>query len=198
MKRILISQRIDHFPERNETRDGLDIKLCKIFTELGYLPIPLPSCFGYLKKSKLIKYIDSFEPHGIVLSGGNNLNQYKERDYLEKILIEYSIIKNKPLLGICRGMQILGNFFGVDVQEVKNHVNSERFIKGEINKKVKCFHEYKISACPKEFNILATSEDGCIESIKSKNFPILGIMWHFERDKYLDKIDKELILELFK
>ena len=73
-----------------------------------------------------------------------------------------------------------------------------RLVKGEINKKVRCFHDYKISKCPDEFITISTSEDGCIEAIKAKKYPILGIMWHFERDEKLDCIDKNLILDLFK
>ncbi len=198
MKRILISQRIDYFSKRNERRDALDINLSNIIINLGFLPIPLTNSFGNLKKNKLINYIDSLKPHGIILSGGNNINEYEKRDFLENTLIEYSIKNSKPLLGICRGMQMIGNFFGSGIEPINNHVNKEIFISGKINKKIKCFHEYKISKCPKDFSIIATAKDGCIEAIKSNKYSILGIMWHFERDNKLDNIDKNLILELFK
>lgn len=197
MKKILISQRIDHLPERMETREGIDIKICKIMINLGFIPIPISNSFGDIQKDKLFEYIDSLEPHGFILSGGNDLNEYKQRDILEKTLIEYAILKRKPLMGICRGMQILANFFGSHIEPINNHVNSERIVKGVIHKKIRCFHKYKIATCPKDFSILSISDDGCIEAIKSKNYPMIGIMWHFEREEKLDYIDKNLIMELF-
>ena len=198
MKKILISQRSDFLPDRNEIRDGLDSKLSEILLDLGLIPMPISNCIGNLPKEDINDLINNINPDGIILSGGNDIGEYKSRDFLEKTLIQYSLKKKKPMLGICRGMQMVGSFFGATIAPINNHVNTTRKINGHINKNIKCFHNYRITKCPKEIKILAQAEDGCVEAIKIKDYPIIGIMWHPERENGIDLKDKKLIINLFK
>ena len=67
-----------------------------------------------------------------------------------------------------------------------------------MQKHIKCFHNNKITDCPQEIEILSKAEDGCIEAIQVKKYPIIGIMWHPERDDKIDSIDKKIFIDLFK
>ena len=75
---------------------------------------------------------------GLLLSGGGDLSADlfgqqkhiksstpdKRRDTEEFALIQAFCAKKKPILGICRGIQVLNVFFGGDlVQDVPNHNN---------------------------------------------------------------------------
>ena len=67
---------------------------------------------------------------GIMLSGGNDLfsqsenDLSKSRDSLELELIKYCLINNIPIFGICRGMQIIAEYFASTFKKVDNEVNN--------------------------------------------------------------------------
>ena len=58
-------------------------------------------------------------------------------------LIKYSITKNIPLIGICRGAQVINLFYGGQIKKVKGHVRKFHKIKLDKGKKIKVnsFHD---------------------------------------------------------
>ena len=91
MKIIAITQRVDIIESRNETRDSLDHRMIQFIEECGYLTILVPNNTKYLQD-----WIIKIDPHGFILSGGNNLNEFKSRDEIERSLIEHAKIHKKP------------------------------------------------------------------------------------------------------
>ena len=151
-----------------------------------------------LVRSELRKWINIIKPNGIILSGGSDIGKNKIRDVSEKLLINISIRKNIPLIGICRGMQLIGNYFNTKLIKVKNHVNQKHNILSRSKKlKVNSFHNYSLKDCPKNFKILFHSEDGHIEAIHSKNKKIYACMWHPERNKKFEKWDIKIFKSFF-
>tara|TARA_B100000941_G_scaffold288134_1_gene264493 strand:- start:1457 stop:2083 length:627 start_codon:yes stop_codon:yes gene_type:complete len=205
MLNIGITQRIHFIKEYNEYRDELDQSWSNLFANLGIMQIILPN------NSELIKnnYIDNLNLNGVILSGGefkeNNNNNVglKNRNEFENNLISYCIGNKIPILGVCRGMQILNNFFGGKLEKIDNHVgkyhNIKNFSKLSISKNVNSYHEFKLSKdnLPENFEIIATDLDGEIESILDKKNNLLGIMWHPERNNPFDKNDLKLMSDFF-
>ena len=68
---------------------------------------------------------------GIILSGGDNIGDDHERDNTEKEILNFVISNNIPTLGVCRGMQVINNFFKGDVifNEGNQHVAAYHNVK---------------------------------------------------------------------
>ena len=43
MKVVALSQRVDVFPERGESRDAIDQRLISFLLDAGFLPVPVPN-----------------------------------------------------------------------------------------------------------------------------------------------------------
>ena len=200
MKIIAISQRLE-VSKFKELRPQLDIKFFNFISLSGYLPVPIPY-FAYKKNKSNIylqKWINVIKPHGIILSGGEDIGKNKIRDDMEYFLISLSKKKKIPILGICRGMQIIAKFHGSKLIKVKNHVGTEHFIISKKKKvKVNSFHNQAIENCPKNFSVNYKAEDGVIESISSINSRIEGWMWHPERYKKFKSFDINSFQKFFK
>jgi|688.fasta_scaffold169066_3 gamma-glutamyl-gamma-aminobutyrate hydrolase PuuD len=201
MKKILITQNIEFNRDRIEYRDSLDQRLNKFFLAAGYFLMPIPNLD--LKQSSknsevLIDLFSTSHIDGIVLSGGNDIGLYESRDKLEEFLIGLALDRKIPLLGICRGMQMLATYGGSRLIQVPNHASVRHKIIGESIRIVNSFHNYGLQDCPKNFRITYKSEDGNIEAIDHKDLSISGIMWHPERNEEFDALDLQLVKRLFR
>lgn len=180
MKIVAVSQRVDHVPNRSETRDSLDQRLTAFLIGAGYLPLPVPNRL----KTNLSEWLEINKISRVLLSGGNNIGEYPERDETELMLIDYCALRGIPLVGICRGMQIMAGWAGVALHRVDGHENSSHDIFGDIEGKVLSYHSYAINNCPSTFKVLARSADGEIEAIRHSTLAWEGWMWHPEREDY--------------
>tara|TARA_A100001015_G_C15034098_1_gene734962 strand:- start:3088 stop:3675 length:588 start_codon:yes stop_codon:yes gene_type:complete len=195
MKNIFITQR--EVIISNETRDSLDNRWLFFMDKCYIMPVLIPN-----KKNILRNYISDFQCDGIILSGGGNIHSLggdKRRDDIETLLIEYSIKKNIPLIGVCRGMQKIQDFFGISLEKVEGHVQEKQEI--YINKKihkVNSFHNYGTFQNNDNFEIWAMGKDKVIKAIKHKKFQISGIMWHPERISPNRQFDINFFREFFK
>ena len=198
--RIIYTNRIDYIPKRKEYRDAIDSRLIDWIITMGSTPIGVPNLLE--SKCLLSDWLNYIKPQGIILSGGNNVGEFKFRDLTEYKLLKYATLKSIPVLGICRGMQIMSSYYGSKLEAVSGHSGTSHkliTLNKNINypKKVNSFHDYRIKLCPSEFNITAISDDETIEAIKHKKYPFEGWMWHPERDKEFSDILLNLARNLF-
>ena len=197
MKIVLVSQRIDYIKNRDETRDSIDQNLINFLNKAGFIVIQIPNV-NYNPNLYLKLLIEKLKPVGIVLSGGNNIGDFIDRDRLENELINISMKKKIPLIGICRGMQFINNYFGGTLKHINNHVNKRHSVNNsECNFEVNSFHDFAIDYKPKELITFLVADDGSIESFKHINNFIMGIMWHPERESIFKKFDIDLFKSFF-
>ena len=204
MNTVVISQRIDELSVRAEVRDSLDQRMIHFILACGFLPVQVPNGMGnhFSKDSKssdlMAQWIEAINPTAIVLSGGNNIGEYPSRDTTEIQLINFSLEKKLPLLGICRGMQMIGTWAGATLHKVEGHVAKRHELKGAIRHNVNSYHDLSLSTCPIDFEIIAQSSDSEIEAIKHKFLPWEGWMWHPEREPNFSRFDIERTKCLFR
>ena len=154
MKRIVVSQRVDVVENRAEVRDALDQKLVQFFVEIGFLTYPVPNSLVGLQNGELFKsWLKEIKPEAIVLSGGDNIGDVTSRDKTEDALIRYASNEELPLLGICRGMQMIANYHGASLVPLTGHVSSRHRLDGEVSWEVNSFHDFAIESCPNNFKV---------------------------------------------
>ena len=137
---------------------------------------------------KAVEYFAKWDLNVLILSGGDNLGVTENRDNTELHLLSYALKNNIPVIGVCRGLQLMHSYFGGRIK-----IGNEQFIEEHrahdhkviLNNRTylsNSFHVNQIdeNTLNKEFKTIARCcKFNSIEAIQSKN--ILGIMWHPER-----------------
>jgi N5-(cytidine 5'-diphosphoramidyl)-L-glutamine hydrolase len=180
VKLVAVSQRIDSLTDREELRDGLDQRLVAFLNTSGFLSVPVPNI---LNRISLNAFLTRLSPDSIVLSGGNDIDEFSTRDFTEDVLLDYAELNQLPVLGICRGMQVMACRAGAKLHPVGRHVAIRHDVTGEISRKVNSYHNFSVSNCPADFHVLARSMDKNIEAIRHNHRSWEGWMWHPEREK---------------
>ena len=170
--------------------------------------------------------------NGILLAGGEDVHpKFQDedpipslgcvnifRDEFELIITELAYNKfKKPILGICRGIQVmaiaLGGMVHQDITSMAsiqhsqtsprwttthfvNFTNGTKLseIAGEEKMMVNSFHHQAVKAVPYGFYTAAETSDGIIEAIETcddKKF-CLGVQWHPEETFETDAFSKEI------
>ncbi len=184
---VAVSQRVEEQTDRGETWDCLDQKLAAFVAACGGTPVPVPNT----RAIKIDNWLAVVQPAAIVLSGGNDIGKCPERDMTEQTLLTYAADSCLPVLGICRGMQMMGLWAGTSLMPVTNHVRQRHSLVGEITGEVNSFHTFALFACPDDFTVSGRCKDGVIEAIRHKKLPWEGWMWHPERENEFTKRDRQ-------
>lgn len=195
---ILYTQRVEIITSRHEHRDCADQRIARFLQACGFIPVPV---------NNLPEFVEEFaacvHPAGILLTGGNDLAAYggnaPERDATERVLLDYAVQRDLPVLGFCRGMQMIADYFGNTLQPVENHVACRHKITGKLpHKSVNSYHNWGVNTIADPLYALEWAEDGIMEAICHRERNIMGIMWHPERETPFAKEDIWLFSEVFK
>lgn len=122
---------------------------------------------------------------------------------------------NKKVLGICRGQQLINVFFkgtliqniNTTIQHHNNHLNkqyhqitNEDFMKELYGTsfQVNSLHHQAIDQLADGFIVVSRSDDGIIEAIRHKDYPIIAVQFHPEMPVEQHEINGRYLFEYFK
>ena len=175
----------------------------------------------------------STEYDGLIICGGNDIdpayynekidgtvNIDSDRDIAEFALVKAFAEKKKPILGICRGCQLLNVAFGGNLyQDISNASEHCSFSDYDLVHKVtvkedsflykmygaefsvNSFHHQAIKETGNGFDVIAKEDNTTIEGIVHKELPVFGVQWHPERmcfaNKREDTVDGSEVFKFF-
>lgn len=161
---------------------------------------------GYLPKRALLTQCD-----GLLLGGGGDVAPAwygqenlacdtidEERDRRERQLIRLAVEKKIPILGICRGIQVLNVAFGGDlIQDIgtshsmtqgQDRLHPTGTLPGSQLHRLygaapvtNSGHHQALGRVAAGFQATQWALDGVIEAIEHTHLPILAVQWHPER-----------------
>ena len=208
MKRIGVTQRVEIIASHGERRDCLDQQWAALLEKLGYLLVPVPNGL-----SAPDSWLETMGLDGFILSGGNDLAHLPdasrpspERDATETAILDYTQQHQMPVLGVCRGLQMMNVYLGGNLVAVEGHVATRHSVIPEDGEplfsafsEVNSFHDWGIAAEGLAETLLpgARCQDGTIEAARHASLPWACIMWHPEREKPFDEADLALLKTIF-
>ncbi|MDR9431785.1 MAG: type 1 glutamine amidotransferase [Natronomonas sp.] len=211
MTRIGLTQRVESVAEYDERRDCLDQRWARLMRSMGFTPIPL-----FNRVSDVEAYVEQLSLDGVVFTGGNDfadldggVNVAPERDRFEQSLLTVAIERNLPVLGVCRGLQLVNRYSGGSIRQVDGHVATEHDL--DVDQRmaaivdtpacvtVNSYHNYGVTdeSLGEDLTVVARAPDGSIEWIEHEAHAITAIMWHPERDSPAADLDRRIIKRRF-
>ena len=190
--KIGISLRITNAEQYSEKRDALSHDWTLFFEGINVFPVLIPNTISNVRE-----FLEKMQLDGFLLSGGDNIGDNPDRDKTEQEIIRFSLEQNLPILGVCRGMQAINKYFHGDIKISTNskHVgkpHSVKIINSNFSSllktssiEVNSYHNniIKQEILGNELEPFAISlDDETIEGFFHRKFPIVGVMWHPERD----------------
>ncbi|MEQ8815121.1 MAG: gamma-glutamyl-gamma-aminobutyrate hydrolase family protein [Thalassobaculum sp.] len=191
--RIGITQRIVYDPEHGERRDALASDwyrfLTAVWPDVVIVPIPnLPEHAARL--------LEALAVEGLLLTGGNDLGTEPDRDRTESDCLTYAARHGLPVIGVCRGFQMMVAAEGGQVVRTDRgvHVATRHPVRclsdtdwgwtGGGRLDVNSFHGFAVpgDGLPAGWSALAVGEDRTVEAARSADGRCTAVMWHPERE----------------
>lgn len=211
-RHIAVTMRVDVHAAYGERRDALDQRWMILLQSLGLLPVPVPNGLA-----RLDDWVQALGISGLLLTGGNDVGlpggrtaSAPERDGTEGRVLVLARQRRWPVLGVCRGLQMMNVHCGGGLSAVDGHVAVRhdvlgvpdalpRFFAHASTRAVNSYHGCSIAAPDLAAELAPVYQDaqGWIEAVEHRQLPWAGIMWHPEREPALDAPDRHLLNQLF-
>lgn len=175
---------------------------------------------------------DTGQYDGLILPGGGDIDPRlfgqlnngsrsidPTLDRLQLAILRAFILDKKPVLGICKGMQLLNVYFGGDIVQHlpsyekhqyngQDQVHETTALKGSFlyhlyghHFHVNSAHHQGVASPGRGIHYIQHCSDGVVEGLVHAYLPVFGVQWHPERmcfhKKRKDTVDGSLLLDTF-
>ncbi len=218
MIKTIIGITVSQIHLNNQTYDQIPSAYSEAILSAGGFPFLIPNRFPLKMIPNLVDCLD-----GLLLSGGGDVHEKyfnglphptisgvsEDRDQLEIALVLAAKERQMPVLGICRGMQVLNvalggtlitdipSFFPTQVTHNTPETKGRDFIAHTISLiensilaqiygrsiiSTNSFHHQAVDKPAAGLEVTGRSSDGLIEAIEwpSARYNIVGVQWHPE------------------
>lgn len=221
---VAVTQRVAETSPHGEVRDCLDQDWTSWLASCGFTAVPVPN-----RLEDVGSFLDALGVVGVILTGGNNLaldvydvegpvsDTYESRDRTELSILDHAARTNLPVVGVCRGLQVLHVFTGGRLRRLdegapgdSGHVatfheivlgsSHWQALAGSSRLEVNSFHDYGFHAdsVTDGWEVAATARtDGVVEGLAHRRLPFVGVGWHPERDNRAGEFDRSLVGWMF-
>jgi len=170
------------------------LKACRVPYEISLYPHDLSRYSGLLLPGGGDIHPGRF---GQTDHGSQNINP--QLDEAQFAILDAFVQSQKPVLGICRGLQVINVYFGGDIiQDLPTHHTHEYRDKDQYHMvqnvpgsplfelygpscTVNSAHHQGCGRIGAGLKVTQTSLDGVVEGLEHLKKPILGVQWHPER-----------------
>lgn len=122
-----------------------------------------------------------------------------ELDILQLQALEYFVRNKKPVLGICKGMQLINIYFGGTLTQDLSEGICHQIAEGDVMHlsyvqedcvlshlygkefQINSNHHQAVDKLGKGLRVVQTSKDGIVEGIAHETLPVFAVQWHPER-----------------
>ena len=185
MKELMIglTQRITLVQPHGEKRDSLARDWYPFLTALGLPWVVLPN-----EAEAAVELASRLDLGGLILTGGDDIGAFPERDETEACLLSRFQEKSRPVVGVCRGFQFIHHWLGGEINPVNPGIHRARrheiIIEGHAERVVNSYHNltpvFPGEALPMMRPLAYCPADGSAEAAVVVGF--LGLMWQPERE----------------
>lgn len=178
--------------EQKASLDTLDQRIVEWLLEVGSLVIPIPNKIIMKQENNstsLQEWLNLTGVSAVVLTGGDDIGKTPSRDNTENYILKWAQLHKKPMLGICRGMQMMGVFDSGNLLPTPGHVGTFHNLSSIESKtdwpgQTNSYHNFGFFECPPHFEVISRADDGVIEAFRHQSLPWEGWMWHPERGQF--------------
>lgn len=215
--RVVLTMRVTNDREHCEVRDAISHDFISMLGAHDLAVYLLPNVVRSVET-----YMSDVLPDAVILSGGNDIGPLFDgdvrgssvnevRDECERAALEYAVANKIPVLGVCRGMQMINAFFGGSIvrnfsflgEDARSHAGVHHCISlrcpafiswaGVDEVDTNSFHTQGVSASTLSPELVIAALSGqVVEAVVHKQLPIVGVQWHPEREGSCVQIDRGL------
>lgn len=199
-----------------EVRDAISHDWVELLDAMDIEPVFVPN-----RLRDPARFLRESEARGLILTGGNDLGAVHgeaatpaapaPRDRTEFALLDAAVTLGTPVLGVCRGLQVINVHFGGhilrDVGPLGMHVNARHPVDilaapspglrafGGTRVVTNSYHGQGVllAGIASELRAFAVAPQSVVEGLYHPTIPVLAVQWHPERDRPQSEFDGTLL-----